>query len=65
MKLDESLLIDTVLAVYPLAISDEDARVLLSRVPSKMFQLFNMAGNHENAVKYADYIAAWCATETL
>jgi hypothetical protein len=58
MRLDETYLIDGVVASHPSEITDEQARELLDRVPVALFEAWNNATTHERAVKAADEIIA-------
>jgi hypothetical protein len=56
MHLDETYLIDGIIAECPVEITDDDAREMLSKVPQALFAPWNNAKTHEQSVRAADAI---------
>ena len=58
IHLDETYLIDGIVAEHPNEITDDDAHKLLAAVPANLFVAWNNAKTHEQSVKAADLIIA-------
>lgn len=59
MKLNETLLLDTVLSALPMDVTDDEARRAMDAAPATLWTMVNCAANHEQAVRAADAMANW------
>jgi hypothetical protein len=58
MHIDETYLIDGIVAECPVEITDDETREMLGKVPQALFEPWNAAKTHEQSVRAADAIIA-------